>query len=79
MTHLLDLPPEAPRRRRRGRGRRLAAVLAVLVLLLVGALVGDRVRPYLTPANGLLFAGAGLTAWLALLGVRRLHARRQPA
>ena len=49
------------------------------LLLLVGALIGDRVRPYLTPANGLFFAAAGLTAWLALVGVRRLHARRRPA
>ena len=44
------------------------------LLLLVGALIGDRVRPYLTPANGILFAAAGLTAWLSLLGVRRLKA-----
>ena len=49
------------------------------LLLLVGALIGDRIRPYLTPANGILFAAAGLTAWLSLLGVRRLLARRQPA
>jgi membrane protein DedA with SNARE-associated domain len=49
------------------------------LLLLVGALIGDRVRPYLTPANGILFAAAGLTAWLSLLGVRRLLARRRPA
>ena len=49
------------------------------LLLLVGALIGDRVRPYLTPANGLLFAAAGLTAWLTVFGVRRLLARRQPA
>lgn len=47
------------------------------LLLLVGALVGDRVRPYLTPANGLLFAAAGLGVWLALVGVRRLSARRR--
>ena len=51
----------------------------VLLLLLVGALVGDRVRPYLTPANGLLFAAAGLTAWLTVLGARRLHAHLGPA
>ncbi len=49
------------------------------LLLLVGALIGDRIRPYLTPANGILFAAAGVTAWLSLLGVRRLLARRQPA
>ena len=51
----------------------------VLLLLLVGALIGDRVRPYLTPANGLLFAAAGLTAWLTVLGARRLHAYLRPA
>lgn len=49
------------------------------LLLLVGALVGDRVRPYLTPTNALLVAAAGLTAWLALLGLRRLPIRRRPA
>jgi membrane protein DedA with SNARE-associated domain len=51
----------------------------VLLLLLVGALIGDRVRPYLTPANGLLFAAVGLTAWLTVFGVRRLHAHLRPA
>jgi membrane protein DedA with SNARE-associated domain len=50
----------------------------VLLLLLVGALIGDRVRPYLTPANGLLFAAAGLIVWLTVFGVRRLHARLRP-
>ena len=49
------------------------------VLLLLGALIGDRVRPYLTPANGLLFAAVGLSAWLIVFAVRRLHARYQPA
>jgi membrane protein DedA with SNARE-associated domain len=51
----------------------------VMLLLLVGVLIGDRVRPYLTPANGLLFAAAGLGVWLTVFGVRRLHARAQPA
>lgn len=50
----------------------------VALLLLVGALIGDRVRPYLTPANGLLFAAAGVGIWLTVFGVRRLLARRRP-
>ena len=71
-----------------GAGMRLPALPALepghhhpqgALLLLVGALIGDRVRPYLTPANGLLFAAAGLTVWLAVFGVRRLHARLRPA
>jgi len=49
------------------------------LLVAVGALIGDRVRPYLTPANGLLFAAAGLSVWLALVGVRKLQARYRPA
>ncbi len=49
------------------------------LLLAVGALIGDRVRPYLTPANGLLFAAAGLSVWLTVFGVRRLHGRLRPA
>lgn len=50
------------------------------LLLLVGALVGEKVRPYLTPANGLLFAAAGIGLWLALFGVRKAWAARsQPA
>jgi membrane protein DedA with SNARE-associated domain len=57
----------------------LLTIPKATLLLLVGALIGDRIRPYLTPVNGLLFAAAGLTAWLALLGVRRLHVGRQPA
>jgi membrane protein DedA with SNARE-associated domain len=48
------------------------------LLLLVGALIGDRVRPYLTPTNGLLFAATGLSIWLAVFGVRRLPARYRP-
>jgi membrane protein DedA with SNARE-associated domain len=51
----------------------------VLLLLLVGALIGDRVRPYLTAANGLLLAAAGLAVGLAVFGVRRLHSRWRPA
>jgi membrane protein DedA with SNARE-associated domain len=49
------------------------------LLLLVGALIGDRIRPYLTPANGLLFAAAGVSAWLALFGVRKLYASLRTA
>lgn len=49
------------------------------LLLLVGVLVGERVRPYLNPANGLLLLAGGLGLWLALLGVRRLYARRATA
>jgi membrane protein DedA with SNARE-associated domain len=49
------------------------------LLLLAGALIGDRVRPYLTPTNGLLFAAAGVSAWLALFGARKLQARSRPA
>jgi len=49
------------------------------LLLAVGALIGNRVRPYLTPANGLLFAAAGLGVWLTVLGVRRLCAARTVA
>lgn len=51
----------------------------VTLLLLVGALIGDRVRPYLTPANGLLFAAAGVTVWLTVFAVRRLHSHLRPA
>ncbi len=47
------------------------------LLLLVGALVGERVRPYLNPANGLLLLAGGLTLWLALLGLRRVSTRRR--
>ena len=57
----------------------LFTVPKAALLLLVGALIGDRVRPYLTPTNGLLFAAAGMSAWLALFGVRTLHARVRPA
>jgi membrane protein DedA with SNARE-associated domain len=49
------------------------------LLVLVGALIGDRVRPYLTPANGVLFAAAGISAWLLVFGVRRLHTHLRPA
>ena len=51
----------------------------VLLLLLVGVLIGDRVRPYLTPTNGLLFAAVGLGVWLSRLRRTPLHARYQPA
>ena len=51
----------------------------VTVLLVIGALVGDRVRPYLTPATGMLAAAVGVSVWLAVFGVRRLHARYRPA
>lgn len=49
------------------------------LLLLIGALVGDKVRPYLTPANGLLFAAAGISAWLALFAVRRWRTAKMVA
>ena len=48
------------------------------LLLVVGALIGDRVRPYLTPTNGLLVVAVALSVWLTVLGIRRLHARRRP-
>jgi membrane protein DedA with SNARE-associated domain len=48
------------------------------LLVALGALVGDQVRPYLTPTNGLLFAAAGAAGWLALIGVRRVSNRWQP-
>lgn len=47
------------------------------LLVAVGALVGDRVRPYLTPADGLLFAVAGITFWLTLKAIRRVWKRRR--
>ena len=47
------------------------------LLLLVGALIGERIRPYLTPANGVLLLVGGLALWLALLGVRRVSSRRR--
>jgi UPF0755 protein len=42
VSDLLDLPPEAPRRRRPRHGLRLTVVLVVLVGLLASALVGGR-------------------------------------
>ena len=48
------------------------------LLLLVGVLVGERVRPYLNPANGVLLLAGGLGLWLALLAVRRAWAGRRP-
>jgi membrane protein DedA with SNARE-associated domain len=57
----------------------LYTVPRVTLLLLVGVLIGDRVRPYLTPTNGLLFAAVGLSLWLTVIGVRRLHAHYRTA
>ena len=55
----------------------LITVPKATLLLLVGALVGDRVRPYLTPANSLLLLAAAVTVWLTLFGVRRWRSGRR--